>query len=231
MKAVEYINKYKLETVVNFNKPEFIKDFNSDFITELTKRKNKTGYIPITGFENAAKCMRDKWEAINLRLENKLDEKLWKYFWKIYVADIRDELFPEEMAKRKELKEEIKRRKQEWEDLDNHNSHYFNGFNSRVDHSFFKLFSAFMGFSFDNFLKDFISTKYRAPREIYNQYFYILSLDIDTASIDDVKTAYRKLSNIYHPDKGAINYNDFIKITEAKNKCLEYFVIIGEGSK
>lgn len=43
----------------------------------------------------------------------------------------------------------------------------------------------------------------------------------DSASVEDVKAAYRKLSFIHHPDKGG-SQEKFIEITEARNKCLAY---------
>ena len=43
----------------------------------------------------------------------------------------------------------------------------------------------------------------------------------DSASVEDVKSAYRKLSMQFHPDKGG-NAEKFIEITEARDKCLAY---------
>lgn len=50
--------------------------------------------------------------------------------------------------------------------------------------------------------------------------FEILGI-MTKATKDEIKTVFRKLSKIYHPDKGG-DAKDFIKIIEAKNSCLHY---------
>ena len=54
----------------------------------------------------------------------------------------------------------------------------------------------------------------------YVPYMSILNLTGDFKE-SEVKESYRKLSLLKHPDKGG-NHEDFIELTEAKNKCLEY---------
>jgi len=51
--------------------------------------------------------------------------------------------------------------------------------------------------------------------------FTNLGLDIDTATEEDVKTAYREAAKIHHPDKGG-NRVRFEEYTKAKNLALAY---------
>ena len=67
-----------------------------------------------------------------------------------------------------------------------------------------------------NILSSLLNKRSSIPTEAFS----ILNL-LHTASIDDVKSRYRELSFIHHPDKGGSNI-EFIKITEAKNKCVMY---------
>jgi hypothetical protein len=53
------------------------------------------------------------------------------------------------------------------------------------------------------------------------QSFELLGIDIQGATLEMVKTSYRKLSLQHHPDKGG-NSEKFIAITEAKNRCVNY---------
>lgn len=57
----------------------------------------------------------------------------------------------------------------------------------------------------------------------YVYYFSTLNLTI-TAKEEEVKKNYRLLSMSKHPDKGG-NKEDFVELTEAKNKCLEYLIL------
>lgn len=209
MKTNEYIDKYKLNETIIFDNQSFVNDLNNDFKIELNKRKDKNNYVPITGFENAAKCIYEKWESINNKIPVKIEDKIWKYFWKVYVADLRDQLFPEEMKKRNEIKTEK-----------NKYHYHKNSFYSQ-----YKLFNEFFNFNFYQFVDDMLNNMLNNKENIkekYQSYFTALSLNIDNSKIDDVKSKYRELSKLYHPDQGSTDYDNFILITEAKNKCLEY---------
>ena len=48
------------------------------------------------------------------------------------------------------------------------------------------------------------------------------------SSEDDIKKMYRLISMTKHPDKGG-NHDEFIELTEAKNKCLEYLILTKNG--
>jgi hypothetical protein len=64
----------------------------------------------------------------------------------------------------------------------------------------------------------------RVDKNEYQSYFSLLGLTLESKE-EDVKKSYRLLSFTKHPDKGG-NKEDFVEITEAKNKCLEYLTLI-----
>jgi DnaJ-domain-containing protein 1 len=109
---------------------------------------------------------------------------------------MREDLFPTEMERRRREKEENQRRQDEyrrWNDP-------FGGFDP------FARFSFLSSLFFNSIV----------PKES----FEFLGLTID-ATKDDVKSKFRELSKIHHPDKGG-NNDKFVELTEAKNKCLAY---------
>jgi len=71
-------------------------------------------------------------------------------------------------------------------------------------------------FAFKNMFGIFNSSEYDA-------YFDFLKLDMNSSE-EDVQKNFRLLSMKYHPDKGGSN-EQFIELTEAKNKCIEYISI------
>jgi len=67
----------------------------------------------------------------------------------------------------------------------------------------------------------FISSQgIKVDKSQYQYYFSALNLTTESKE-DDVKKMYRTLSMSKHPDKGG-NKEEFVELTEAKNKCLEY---------
>ncbi len=71
---------------------------------------------------------------------------------------------------------------------------------------------------------DFVSSQgIKANKNEYISYFSLLNLTIESKE-EDVKKSYRLLSMTKHPDKGG-NKEDFVELTEAKNKCLEYLTL------
>jgi len=64
------------------------------------------------------------------------------------------------------------------------------------------------------------SQEIKADKSQYQYYFSALNLTTESKE-EDVKKMYRTLSMTKHPDKGG-NKEEFVELTEAKNKCLEY---------
>lgn len=195
MKPKDYVDKYQLFIPGNadkFNHNEFISDLTLDFMT-LLEVGNATGNIK--GFENAVNAIRMKWNGINNKTVGQLPNKLWNYFYATVIAKMREQLFPTVMEARRKQAEERERYKRE----------------RAREYDYFNFFGFF---DFSAFISLIIQTT------IPESSFTILDLTI-SASIEDVKNRFRELSMKYHPDKGG-NQDDFIKIVEAKNKCLAY---------
>lgn len=198
MKTQEYVKKFELNKSDKFNHTEFVADLANDFVAllELNKAENN-----IKGFDNALRALRMKWDAINNKTVGNLPEKLWGYFFATVVVKLREELCPKDMEKRRQIAEdkrkEWERRKKQFEwEQEQFNSWYWSGLNS------------FLGS---------LRKQVQPPISSFN----ILGLNHETSNADDVQKAYRKLVVKHHPDKGG-KQEDFISITESKNKCLQW---------
>lgn len=204
MKTKDYIDKYELDRNDQFDHKSFTADLTNEFFSLLEVGKNKEGQLNIKGYENAINCIRRKWDAINNKTVGQLPEKLWSFFFATVIAKMREELFPEQMKQRADEKAF---RKQEYEERKRFRSGAFGGFdNDMWEH----LYGRFL---FANVLLSGIDAKMKA--------FEKLGLPV-TATEDEVKQSYRTLSLKHHPDRGG-KQDDFIAITEAKNKCMSFF--------
>lgn len=197
MNTKEYVLKYKLNISDKFNHSDFVQDLASDFIALLEVNKANDN---IKGFDNAVRCIRMKFDAINNKTIGSLTDKLWNYFFATIIAKLRDEICPRDMEKRKEINE---RKKREWEQRKKQREWEQEQFND-----------FFWGANFYSFL--FSQQKNPKPIECFS----VLGLS-DEANELDVKTAFKKLANTHHPDKGG-KQDKFIEITDAKNKCLNW---------
>jgi len=193
MKTKEYIKKYELDKSDKFNHNEFVSDLTIDFMTLLEVGKATEN---LKGFENGVRAIKMKFDAINNKTVGCIPDKLWKYFYATVIVKMREELFPTEMQRQREDREERKRRYEErkkWENEENGN---------------------FWNYFFGSTLLDMF--KISVPTDS----FTILGLTTD-ADESSIKSAYRSLSKIHHPDMSG-KQDKFIEITEAKNKCLMY---------
>jgi hypothetical protein len=198
MTTKEYIVKYKLSASNKFDHTEFVEDLLMDFMTLLEVGKSPSKGLNIKGFENSVNALRQKWNAIhNKTVDGGLPEKLWGFFYATKIVKMRDELFPKEMERRNQEREDNKRRYEQR-----------------------KRFNAEQDSMFDNFFFNAMFASLFSKRARPVESFTILGLD-SSAGEDEVKTAYRKLALEAHPDKGG-SQDKFIAITEAKNKCLVY---------
>jgi len=192
MTTKEYILKYNLSKSDKFNRNEFVSDLTFDFITLLEVGKAKEN---LKGFNNAVNAIKMKFDAINNKTVGNI-EKLWNYFFATVVVKFRENMFPAQMQKIREERAEEKRMYEERKSWENEQFGFF-------DNMFF--------FSI-------IADLFKMQKPLKS--FEILGLKED-ATIEDIKTVYRKLSFEHHPDKGG-NKEKFIEITEAKNKCLAF---------
>ncbi|HLO91544.1 MAG TPA: J domain-containing protein [Lentimicrobium sp.] len=197
MKTKEYIEKYGLDKPKqNFNHQEFVGDLTADFFALLEVGNSREN---IKGFENAVRAIRMKYDGINNKTVGCLPEGIWKYFYATVVAPLRDRLFPEVLAERERIRKEreaYRRREAEFER---------------------EMFGSFF-FDWDNMIKDFLSAMIVSAKPVRS--FEVLGLSVD-ASAEDVKSKFRELSFLHHPDKGG-SQDKFIEIVDAKNRCLAY---------
>lgn len=194
MKTKEYVEKYRLDKSDKFNHSEFVYDLTIDFMSLLEVGNACESF---KGFNNAVNAIRMKFDAINNKTLGCIPEKLWNYFFATVIVKMKANLFPTEVKRQEEQKQEKKRM---YEERKRMNDYYYNDF---FDRAFFY-----------SLLADMFKAK--VPTEA----FATLQLE-STATLDEVKTKYRELSFIHHPDKGG-KQDEFIKLTEAKNKCLAY---------
>ncbi len=199
MKTQDYVRKFELNINDKFSHNEFVADLANDFIVLLELNKAQDN---IKGFENALRALRMKWDAINNKTVGCLPDKLWNFFFATVVVKLREELCPKDMEKKRQLAEEKKKawearqRMKDWES-EQFNDYFWNHFNS------------FLGG---------LRPQNNKPIASFN----ILGLPHDSCTSEEVNKIYRKLVLKHHPDKGG-KQEDFIEITEAKNKCLQYF--------
>lgn len=200
MKPKEFIEKYNLNKGWNkYKQNEFLTDMTSELLALLETYHAENN---IKGFDNAVNVIRMKWDAIDKKIPFGIPEKLWGYYFATTIAKIREQMCPEEMAKRREM---AARRKEEWG-------------RRKAEREFWEreMYGDFFGSFYERLAALFLKTNIKPVDS-----FITLGLTED-ASEEDVKKAYRKLSMEHHPDRGG-NKEKFILITEAKNKCLSWF--------
>jgi hypothetical protein len=197
MKPKDYVSKYKLNVSNKFNHNHFVQDLTNDFLSLLEVGKTASGEFRLKGFENSVRAIRQKWDGIDKKTVYGLPDKLWGYFYAKVIVKMRENLFPEQM---KAKREEAERRKRMWEQRRREEDEMFNDWSNFFYQSLFA--SIFQGM--------------QKPTSSFDE----LGLSSD-ASKDDVTKAYRKLSMKHHPDVGG-KQEDFLRITEAKNKCITY---------
>lgn len=198
MTTKEYVTKYKLDLSDRFNHSDFVRDLAGDFIALLEINKATDN---IKGFDNALRCIRMKFDAISNKTLGVLPEKLWNYFYATVVVKLREQLCPKDVEMRKQQQEQ---KRKEWEARKKQRDWENQQFNNMFD-------------DFSNFFNSLFSDFKRA---IPKSQFIILGLT-EKASADEVRSAYRSLSLLHHPDKGG-KQDKFIEITNAKNECLSW---------
>lgn len=199
MKPVEFITKHGLDRD-HFSHDHFIQDFTFEFLTLLEVGKAKEN---IKGYDNAVRAIRAKWDAIKKRVGNKLPEKIWNYFYATVVAKMQEEMFPEEMAKRREEAERRRKFREENRRWEREQSKQW-GYES----------------IFGDFFKEFFNRILNSVVEDPTEHFVTLGID-DSANAEEVKAAFRKKALEHHPDMGG-DRKMFEKCVDAKNRILAF---------
>lgn len=185
------------EYVSKYNLSKGDKFNHTDFVSDLTidfisLLEVGNATESLKGFENAVRAIRMKWDAINNKTLGQLPDKLWGYFYATTIAETKERLFPEQL---KAIREEQERRQKQWQDRKEQEDREANGF-------------------FD-WLFDRMEFSHTPHKELS-----LLNLD-NNASVEDIKSAYRKMALKSHPDVGG-NPKTFVELTEAKNTCLAW---------
>lgn len=202
MKTQDYVKKYQLNIDDKFNHSEFVSDLANDFVVLLGLNKAEDN---IKGFENALRAIRMKFDAINNKTVGQLTDKLWNFFFATVVVKLREELCPKDMEKRRLINEQ---KKKDWEQRKKEQAW--------VEEQFTNMFNKQRESFFNGFLSSLFKRQ-SAPSESFLQ----LGFENDNVSIDEINSSYKKLVLKHHPDKGG-KQEDFISITESKNKCIQW---------
>ena len=209
MTTKEYVQKFNLEKTNKVNQDDFIADFTNELMSLLEVGK---GTQNIKGFENAERAIKMKWDAVSGKVAGGLPRELWFYFSREVIERMKAGLFPKEIAKREAQAKEDMIRRERWKQREKEQ-------NARFERSFG---GGGFGGGFGDF--DFIGAAFlfailrKGARN--NALYGVLGLP-ETATAEDVKKKYKELALVHHPDRGG-KYEDFIRITEAKNKLLAF---------
>lgn len=197
MKPKEYLKKYRLDETTNFSHKGFIADFSADFMTVLELIGN-TNQLSYERFKIIVKEIRQKWDGIsNKAAGTGLPESLWNYFYATVVVKARDQLFGEMLKKKHEA---FEKKQADWKRRQSYDNYDF------------------FGSFFSNFFSGMLGLLSRVEPPVKS--FELLGLPVEATAVE-IDIAYRRRSLEHHPDKGG-SQDDFIKLTEAKNKCLIY---------
>jgi hypothetical protein len=194
MTTKEYVKKYNLNKGTKFSHNGFVQDMRQELLAlcEINKALDN-----LNGFDNALRCVKMKWDAIANKTLGVFPEKLWGYFFATVVAPLKKELCPREVEAKAQLNAEKKR---QWEERRRWDDECFNS-------TYERLWSRLL-----------IASIQQTPL----QEFKLLGIaNIEHITVDDIRTKYRELSKIHHPDKGG-KQELFVQLTEAKNKCIAW---------
>lgn len=192
MKPKEYVKKFKLDQEkVWFSHEEFIQDFTFDFMAQIQYHQTTKNWS-YNVFQNIVTQTKDKFDQIGYKMPNQgLPESLWKYFYATVVAPTREKQFGEFVRQQKRQKAKEWARRNQWRTWQ------------------------------DEFWNRFWTLDIFKTIQCPTSEFQFLGLDPSSATEDEVKTIYRKMSFKCHPDHGG-KQEDFINLTTAKDKCLLY---------
>jgi len=199
MKPKEYVKKYRLDCAdSSINKDELLADLSNDFIAmiEYLKGANQLNYTRFGIVKN------DFWQKIeSLKRQTKTDPSLFNEVRQTIGESVVDKIEQEVFgAYLKQQKEERARRRQEQAEMRN---------------AFFGT-----GPTLEDFLLGLLLDRWGKTSIVPQGAFQLLELP-ENSNPDEISKRYREKSMTCHPDKDG-NAQDFIKLTEAKNRCLAY---------
>lgn len=215
MKPKEYVSKYHMDVNENFDHSMFVADLTVDFQSVIEYQKT-VGQYSLSHFENIVKQIKQKFDSISYKSKMGIEkwDKLWKFFYASVVVKVRDADFGEQIRKQKEDKHEEWRSRNDWKNFNygDYGGRFFK------DDIFERIFSSFFGFGFgSSFASDSFDLHVGPPVKEFGE----LGLVPETATIEDVNIAFRKLALLHHPDKGG-DASKFQTIMESKNRCIMY---------
>lgn len=198
MTTKEYVRKYRLDLGPKFPHNEFVQDMHQELLAlcEMNKAVDN-----LKGFDNALRCVKMKWDAISNKTWGVFPEKLWGFFFATVIAPLKKEMCPREVEARDKFFAE---RKQQWEERKKFENDIFSGMHNDF---YERMWSRLLLLSVS---------------QVPAHEFQLLGFEnIEGITSDDIRIKYRELSKTHHPDKGG-KQDMFVKITEAKNKCIAW---------
>lgn len=203
MKPNEYILKYKLNLSNKLNtEEEFIEDLSSDFLSLLEVGNSTKSH---KGFKNAANAIKMKFDAISNKTWGKLPIEIWDKFNYSVIVEMEKQLFPEAIAKREAQKKRTEQREKERKAREER-------WNNSRQMNFEDFYSAWINLIFGKRIQ-------AIPKDELTILGLLQNHENNDLDENVVKSRYRQLSKIHHPDYGG-KQEDFITITSAKNKVL-----------
>ncbi len=194
MKIKEYKSKYINLQSPSIDEEGFEKDFNNDFIVQITTLVSSK-QLNHTRFKSIVTDAKKKFDAIfsGSHLKSEYTKTLWNRFYALCVVKFRDKYVGEEI-KQKQAKYEERQR----QDYD-------------MEHMFDYIYAEMA----KNLLNRINKALFPEP-----PCFKKLGLTATTTQ-EEIKKKYTELVFIHHPDKGG-KTEDFIEITKAKDECLKF---------
>jgi hypothetical protein len=193
MKPKEYVRKYNLEQATSLP-PGFIEEFAGEFLGNISVLNEKGGFS-LERFNVCVTQVKQKFDGIKFKskVTTEAFTKAWNYFYATTVVKARDAFFGDIMKARKDAYEKRKKEREEWD--------------SWEQESFF---DDRMGFLWRLLMSS----------SIPSESFVVLGIP-HTSTVPEIKSAFLKLSQTHHPDKGG-DHDTFCALVTAKDKCMAY---------
>lgn len=94
MSTLDYVKKYELSANDKFNHATFANDLRKDFNKLLTNDIRKNGRITEARFNGAVMSIKDKLNAINNKVNGKIEtDKFFNFFFATVIGPKKDSFF------------------------------------------------------------------------------------------------------------------------------------------